>query len=189
MECTSDLCVKAGTGIGLGTDSPTSKLSVVGNIGATGSIDSSGNISTSGAITATGDVCGAGACLSQIASFVANQPLVNNVHNQAACTAAGGTVVPSDVSYPQCRFNAASCPSGWSQYKEFAKLDGVFCYGGPSGYSCYGSCTPSSGSWGSPAGAVGGCQVCYGPGVDQYGSGICNCGICTSSVRVQIGCY
>lgn len=194
MECTSDLCVKAGTGIGLGTDNPTNKLSVVGNIGTTGDISSSGNISTSGSITATGDVCGAGACLSQIADFVGSQPLVMNVHNQAACTAAGGTVTPSDVSFPMCKFSASSCPSGWTQYKSYATLGPTTCYiPGPTS-GCYGSSgaypctTTSSGFVNGPTAST--CTYCAGSSVPcgEYACCTCYATTCTSATT-EIGCY
>jgi hypothetical protein len=96
--------------VGIGTTSPTAKLEVTGNILAT-------------------DVCNAsGACLSDIASFVGGQPLVNNVHNYSACTSAGGTVVDSDASYPQCKFNGSSCPTGWTQYKNYSATSCAICY-------------------------------------------------------------
>lgn len=52
MECTSDLCVKTGAGVGVGTDNPTEKLQVTGNI------------------KASGDICnGTGNCLSALATL------------------------------------------------------------------------------------------------------------------------
>lgn len=184
MECTEGLCVTADNKVGIGTDSPNKKLVVAGDIGATGSVAvtgqvSAGSISTSGAVTATGDVCGAGACLSQIASFVGNQPLVNNVHNQAACTAAGGTVVSFGASYPMCRFNAGSCPSGWTQYLQWGRWGGNHCDG------CGGGCSTPLGDWASPAVSAG---ICY-----WYGSarivGDCAAAYPCPSVLTQIGCY
>jgi len=106
MECDgSGLCIN-GTNVGIGTATPAKKLEVAGSILASG----------------TGsDICNAaGACLSQINNFIGSQALVNNVHNYAACTEAGGTIIDSDVSFKQCRFNTSSCPSGWTQYKNFS---------------------------------------------------------------------
>ncbi|MDD4661741.1 MAG: hypothetical protein PHG24_00460 [Candidatus Pacebacteria bacterium] len=48
------------------------------------------------------------------------QPLVNGAHSQIECTTAGGELVDSDVSYKMCRFNTSSCPSGWTQYKNYS---------------------------------------------------------------------
>lgn len=126
MECSEGLCVTTDNKVGIGTSTPGSKLDVAGTINSS-SFSTSGNITSAGSITATGDVCGAGACLSQIASFVGSQPLVNNVHNYTACTNAGGTVTPSDVSFPMCKFSASSCPTSansngtgtWTQYKSY----------------------------------------------------------------------
>ena len=88
MECTTGLCVTADNKVGMGTDSPIEKLSVVGNISATGTIKATGNISTSGTLTATGDVCSNGGtnCLS-------------------SGTPSGAIMF----------FNLASCPSGWTE--------------------------------------------------------------------------
>jgi hypothetical protein len=103
MECTSGLCVTSDNKVGIGTDSPSQKLEV------------------NGTILGDTDVCnGSGACLSQITAFIGSQALVNNIHNYAACTAAGGTIVDTDASYKQCRFNAASCPTGWTQFQNWS---------------------------------------------------------------------
>lgn len=206
MECTSDLCVVPGTGIGLGTDSPTLKLSVVGSVGATGSISSGGNISASGSlsstgnistygsITATGDVCGGGACLSQIASYVGSQPLVMNVHNQAACTTAGGTVTPSDVSFPMCKFSASSCPSGWTHYKSYQNYGPTTCYVPAPTSGCYGASgaypctTASSGFMNGPTAST--CQYCAGSSVPCGDYGCCTCYVTTCTAAItEIGCY
>jgi|GEM_PF-5396197 len=197
MECSEGLCITAGNDVGIGTSTPGYKLDVAGNIGTTGGLSVGGNISTSGAIAATGDVCGAGACLSQIASFVANQPLVNNIHNQGACTAAGGTVTPSDVSYPICKFNASSCPSGWAVYKSYMKRENRYV---ANCYQLYGN------DWGNVASQCGvnymnfvvgdfsGCPTascgCSCP--DTYpGSATCSGSVCVSysALITQIGCY
>jgi len=146
MECSSDLCVNNGK-IGMGTESPSKKLEVNGDILASG----------------TGDVCnGSGKCLSSVfqtnviagtnptcptgqtmimkayngswytadnASITSwnkvtcgvvltsdgTSLLVNGNHTRKNCTDNSGTVA-SDGTYDMCRFNLASCPSGWTQY-------------------------------------------------------------------------
>ncbi|MCX6761159.1 MAG: hypothetical protein NTZ84_03620 [Candidatus Nealsonbacteria bacterium] len=184
---TTGLIVRYGN-VGIGTTGPSQKLEVNGNI------------------LATGDVCnGAGACLSQIASWIGGQSLVFNVHTYAACTAAGGTVVASDVSLPQCRFDANSCPSTWTQYKEYrtpAAINFTVWTGGmcnnlscgvmncrPSYCSCTGGCACTlsfvAGIWGNVPRR---CERCY-----------CSCGYLCCCNRdlveglpgwnTQIGCY
>lgn len=146
MECSSDLCVTSGK-IGVGTESPSKKLEVNGDILASG----------------TGDVCnGSGKCLSSVfqtnviagtnptcptgqtmimkayngswytadnASITSwnkvtcgvvltsdgTSLLVSGNHTRKNCTDNSGTVT-SDGTYDMCRFNLASCPSGWTQY-------------------------------------------------------------------------
>ncbi len=187
MQCTSELCVK-NNNVGIGMDNPMVKLDIAGDVNAV-------NINSSGTIMATTDVCnGSGACLSDINDFVQNQPLVNNVHNYAACTAAGGEIVPGDASYPMCRFNASSCPSGWTQYNEYctatqATCDGTDCSGccgNCSGYCVGSSCTTgASHSWGK--GNLS-CTYTYFhswsyPCVKNVGSATCY------GTITQIGCY
>jgi hypothetical protein len=109
--------------------------------------------------------------------------LVNNQHSEADCNAVGGNVVASDVSYNQCRFNAASCPGGWTQYKSFGR------FGGNSCSSCCSSCTTSQGSWGNPGTSVPSCQ--YGRCGDSDGCTCCTDagpGTCIAVIS-QIGCY
>jgi len=128
MECSQGLCVTTDNKVGIGTSTPGSKLDVAGTINSTGNISSSGtisatgNISSSGAITAGTDVCnGAGACLSQLNSFVGSQPLMNSVHSYSTCTSAGGQVTNIGTSFPICKFSGSSCPSGWTQYQNYMK--------------------------------------------------------------------
>lgn len=205
MQCTNDICVDVTSHkVGIGTDVPSEALEVIGkikvssDISTSGAFSATGSISTSGTVTATGDVCGAGACLSQIASFVANQPLVNNVHSQGACTTAGGTVVPSDVSYPQCRFDSAFCPSGWTQYKSYSTTVGVT---GGGTTTCWNGCTStppnyshvcSEGTLTTGSHAFSSAPI---ESATQLRGGPSGCGSCCTSsetwysVRTQIGCY
>jgi len=86
MECTNGICVTADNKVGIGTDSPTEKLQVTGNL------------KVSGVITGTGDVCnGTGNCLSALAT------LTN------ACGAAATTYVYSATAY-----SGAYCAMGTS---------------------------------------------------------------------------
>jgi hypothetical protein len=109
-------------------------------------------------------------------------PLVNSMHTELSCTDAGGTVVASDVSYSQCRFNAAACPTGWTRYKSFGA-------NGACGFSC--SITPAA-SWGNPPSAI----TCYNyPSCPYLGCGDLGCyGNCDwlvscSGALAQVGCY
>jgi hypothetical protein len=115
MECTSDLCVKTGIGVGIGTSSPSQKLDVVGTIKGT-------------------DVCNSAICLSQIATYYAANPLYGSTHTIANCGTAGGTVVanPDGSGLPICQFaNTAgtSCPTAatsngtgaWTMYKNWTE--------------------------------------------------------------------
>lgn len=195
MECTSDFCIKSG-GVGIGAEgSSSNKLNVVGNSNFTGNISASGTvtsgaISATGNVTASGDVCnGSGACLSQIASFVGSQLLVNGAHTYADCTSAGGAVVNSDVSLKQCQFTnnaGATCPSGWTQYKSYCKQAAVYCAGvGGDNGGCDGtSCSLPAGTWGN---AYSSCQYTTG---GHMAGGVCGMtwGACAGT-RIQIGCY
>ena len=170
MECTEGLCVTASNRVGIGTDNPDKKLSVIGDINA------------------SGDICnGAGACLSDLNDFVGSQMLVNGAHTYSDCTTAGGTVFDSDVSLKQCKFNAASCPSGWTQYKSYASLGGNTCCGeGCCGHNT--CCTTPITTFSNPPGTSSSCTYAYsscpwGGGDCIYGSGTC------SPIVNSIGCY
>lgn len=212
MQCTEGLCVTAGNKVGIGTDNPADKLSVAGSFGV------NGNISTSGTITATGDVCGAGACLSSIASFVSAQPLMGGNHNQGACTAAGGTIVNIGTSYPICRFGSVAAPvsscasitgggGAWTQYLNWSTtIQGspMVCatrqYSYYNGYNCGSSGVttgsypiyPGTHSWSNTA-----LESLSGSSLSiPYAEGVCNSYGYTGcsptlvySAMVQIGCY
>ena len=177
MECSEGFCVTSDNKVGIGTSTPAQKLEV------------------GGSILASGDICTtSGACLSQIASFVSSQPLLNTTHNYSACTSDGGEIVSIGASYPICRFNAASCPSGWTQYQNWATYDA---YTVSCAYFCSnsGSCIGCSGA-GSPWGNLSSnnptfsCTYiypgfCFGSDGEYSGTASWS----GSSVRSQIGCY
>jgi hypothetical protein len=120
-------------------------------------------------------------------------PLVNSAHNEADCVAAGGTVVVSDVGYNQCRFNAHTCPSGWTRYKDYTTYSSGSC----SGYCCHptqgcgtGYCTGGTPiAWGNnttPPPTPYTCAFVYVN--DDHGcSGTCSWTL--ESTVAQIGCY
>jgi hypothetical protein len=138
--------------VGIGMSNPSKKLDVAGDINSNGNVQ------------ALNDVCiSSGACLSQLNDFIKNQPLVNNVHNYGACTKSGGEVIPSDVSYPMCRFGSVSCPAGWSQYKGYNAYNA-----GTGGCSC--------GTYMQPGDRCGDLR-CNGPSGCLYGTHSCSCGV------------
>jgi len=199
MQCTSELCVKSGTGVGVGTDNPTDKLSVAGNVGVSGNLSSTGNISAAGNISVTGniaaaDVCNAaGACLSQMNSFVGAQLLVNGGHTYSDCTVAGGTIVDSDVSLKQCQFNSATCPSGWTQYKNYSKTIPTVCswaayFGSWTNTSCNRFGVTSSHDWSNTVREYILCGYAYEPPCYYQVWGSC-CGGNEYATITQIGCY
>jgi hypothetical protein len=55
--------------------------------------------------------------------------LYNADHDSNACTSAGGEVVTVEGSVKICRFNQSSCPSGWSQYKNWSTTASKTCDG------------------------------------------------------------
>jgi len=102
MECSSDtLCVDtANKRLGIGTNTPTSALDVKGSI------------------TVSEDVCiTGGGCLSSLKAAIASTALINGLHSSGNCNDAGGTVVASGQIGDQCRFNAATCPTGWTRFR------------------------------------------------------------------------
>jgi hypothetical protein len=180
MECSSDtLCIDTvNNRLGIGTNTPSKPLEVDGDA------------------LFTGDVCnGAGACLSDMEDFIDSQPLVNSAHTQVNCIIAGGTVVDSDVSFPQCRFNASSCPSGWTKYKNFSTTSSNY-WCGPGGGGCYDYCNNPQGcpaihtsyhEWSNTT-----TESCVGWGSTTPGCtanpGCCPV-ICVCPSVTQIGCY
>lgn len=93
-------------------------------------------------------------------------PLVYNMHTRQSCTDAGGTVVDSDVSLPMCKFNAATCPTNWTQYKNFSTTVAngiVSCTNCDT--SCY-SCTATY----YPGGAMTRWSASCNPGYHSWGN-------------------
>ncbi|MDD4531121.1 MAG: hypothetical protein PHH21_00240 [Candidatus Pacebacteria bacterium] len=174
MECSEGFCVTSDNKVGIGTSAPGQKLEVAGSILASG---------------AGADICtSSGACLSQIVSFVSSQPLLNTTHNYSACTSAGGEIVSIGASYPVCRFNAASCPSGWTQYQNWATYDSHYVGGIP----CSNGCTGGGSPWGNLASnnPTFSCVyvqagICWG----SDGEFAYTASWSGDSVRSQIGCY
>jgi len=116
--------------VGIGTADPQSKLHVAGNMTVDGGINAS-IISVNTEPVNPMDVVTKNyldAELARIEAMVSGSlPLVYNVHTREACINAGGEVVDSDVSLPICRFNQASCPTNWTQYKDFSTTVGKTC--------------------------------------------------------------
>lgn len=178
MECTAGLCVTTSNKVGIGTDSPGQKLEVNGSILASGE----------GA-----DICtGSGACLSQIASFIGSQPIVggSGIHNRANCEAAGGTLIDIGLANPTCRFAAATCPSGWTQYENWSTTGPTTCGSG----GCYQPynicgypCTTGGHAWSNNSSTY---SCTYGDLVETWDGGCCSVAQRTCvAIRTQIGCF
>ena len=168
MECSaSTLCIDTSSGrVGIGTSAPAQKLEISGNI------------------LASGDICnGAGACLSQINSFIGSQPIGGGTdHSREQCTSAGGTLVDVGLLNPICRFNNVStCPTGWHQTNNWSTTIPTYCAQGTA-CTAYSSpyCTTSYHSWSDTLP-----ETC-----DYYhmSGGVCPRDTCTATIT-QIGCY
>jgi len=176
MQCTEGLCVTTDNKVGIGTSTPAQKLEVAGSILVSGT---------------DADVCtSSGACLSQIASFVSSQPLLNTTHNYSACTSAGGEIVSIGASYPICRFSAASnasCPSGWTQYQTWATYSSYSTTLAPCA-TC--TCSAAGLAWGNNGTPSFSCTCCASAGPCGSDGDWCSSTSWTAdSVRTQIGCY
>jgi len=123
--------------------------------------------------------------------------LVSYEHNQGECVAAGGTIVPSNVSFPQCQFNLAACPSGWTPYKNYSETVikncghcSCDCGTYPNCWPGYGvvdgSCTTTSHTWNNIAQ-----ETCAYGGIggqcNQWCMQVLNL-TCYATI-VKIGCY
>jgi len=71
--------------------------------------------------------------------------LVYGNHTADNCTSAGGTVVTTGGSYDQCKFTAASCPSGWIQYLNWSTTAPATSSGAPAINCASCSCPACSG--------------------------------------------
>jgi hypothetical protein len=116
-------------------------------------------------------------------------PLVNSAHTEAECVTAGGTVVVSDVSYSQCKFTAAVCPSGWVQYYNWSANEPITCSWCTywQNYGVCGTINSCSAAGNSFANEHAYCQV------PAYCSGYNYCNAVPShpcwATTTQIGCY
>ncbi|MDD3919541.1 MAG: hypothetical protein PHX52_03085 [Candidatus Pacebacteria bacterium] len=193
MECSNILCIDTVNGrVGIGIASPEKTLEVNGNVKA-GRPVGADDLTTKGYVDEK---------IAEVAGIITGaQPLVYGAHSQAECTTAGGEVVDSDVSYKMCKFNASSCPSGWTQYKNYntpiATTYSCEPYEESSSSAYSSSCTTSA------PGFSNGTYVCP-TGIDgrqsqTFGTTCCSCYtdcsdcariyIAFSSPKSQIGCY
>jgi hypothetical protein len=164
--------------VGIGTNSPTQRLEVNGNILANGNV------------LADDDVCnGQGKCLSNIQSiavsgtnptcpsgqsvimkydgthwvgetdapswtavfcsvFVNDFPLVAGVHRSSQCVIQGGQVVDDGLGNKMCRFNASACPDTWPPWTQYQDWSTTRT-GCQAGYTACGALT--SHSWANTA--------------------------------------
>jgi hypothetical protein len=105
---------------------------------------------------------------------------------EADCISAGGTVVASDVTYNQCRFSGASCPSGWTHYQNYSATTSSTC-------SICTSATTGSHTWANSPSETATYQQYSNNGICGGGpycnTALWNCPLtCTASIT-QIGCY
>lgn len=119
--------------------------------------------------------------------------LVNGLHSSAQCTAIGGTVVGDGSGNSFCRFNQATCPSGWLQYQNWRTTSSRTCQASSIDEGPCGPCTTGSDPWQNnpsrptctyrraiPTKGEGSTDACEGTSVAS--------GVCTAIIS-QIGCY
>jgi hypothetical protein len=97
------------------------------------------------------------------------------------CIGYGGTVL-TDGSDKYCSLNAASCPSAWSQFKNWSRTTARTCANG----SCASACTTGAHVWGNTATEACGYDAGYSGFAWLCGYGAT--GICYANYA-QIGCY
>lgn len=118
-----------------------------------------------------------------------NNDIVNGVHTSAQCTAAGGTVFTSGA-IKICRFNSATCPSGWTNYLNWTTTTARSCNTSPVSPCCGNgtSCTTGSHAFSNSA-ALETCQ--YEPTCRKWnGDSVCIATYATcTATRTQRGCY
>lgn len=238
MQCTSDMCIDTTNHrVGIGTDSPAESLEVTGDILSTGDVCNGGgkcldSVFQTNVTSGTNPTCPSGqsiimkayngtwytadngsitswnkvAC-GTIMTSDGTPGLVNGNHTQKNCTDANGTVV-SDGTYDMCRFDSASCPSGWTQYQHWITT-AAFNLNIPQDV-CGNCLPPRSGltnyiwSWGNAAAnsfcycytpiypsscnySITGGDTCNQHNACNYG--YYNCGTVVSPTITQIGCY
>jgi hypothetical protein len=166
--------VKAGN-LGVGTDNPTKKLDVAGDI------------NTSGDILALNDVCiGSGICLSDVADLINSQKTAGGVHTRAQCTAAGGTLIDISAAAPLCRFNSSNCPNGWAQLYNWSTTARSTCSTPGCSWESTPTCSTSYHAWGNISREV--CMYARSEGGAFYQCICSACQPCYASFT-QIGCY
>jgi hypothetical protein len=199
IHATGDICTDVGGGkclssAGGGSQWTTSGSNIyynLGNVGI-GTANPAQKLEVSGKIFASQDICiASGACLSQLNNFIGSQLLIGGVHNYTSCTNAGGQVIDVGLASPLCRFNAASCPHGWNQYRFWTTTQAKTC---PNicRSPCGGGCTTPFHSFSdSPVDRCCSCmssnctpRCCWhmDPGVEQCSE------FCYATVT-QVGCY
>jgi len=177
MECTNGLCVTTDNKVGIGTDSPSQKLEVVGNV-------------------KVADICADSGCLNslfQIVNTTLNQELYNHsttLRHAADCTAIGGNTVNVAAGVSVCQITGASCPSNWNQYLNWSvttanNSSSVPCCTGGScpALDCANRvyCNTGSHTWANIA--VESCQAANACGLQCSGQAS------ATATRTQIGCY
>lgn len=193
MACTPDLCIKEGSGVGVGTDNPSKKLDVAGDI------------NSSGTITAATNICiGSGACLSELNNYIGSQSLLYSAHTFNMCSTTpdnsgyGEVLNVGTTSSPVyiCKFDASSCPAGisgqpnWTQYQSYSSATTVTCTtvdcwrGNAYDSSCRSSCTATAHVWGNTSSRCS-YYVCAPLGGGPYD--VCRAGVCNGDY--QVGCY
>ena len=101
--------------------------------------------------------------------------LVYGLHSSKQCTNLGGTVVSSGAD-KFCRFDGASCKTGWTQYGSWSTTSAHYCKLYTSGGGAYYPCTTGSHAWANQV------QETCGPG-PGFG------GLACYATITQIGCY
>lgn len=179
MECNGDtLCIDStNKKVGVGTNNPTEKLTVAGNIKST-------------------DICTDSGCLNalfQTVNTTVNQELYGHSttgRHILDCNAIGGntTIVAAGVAI--CQVTGSSCPSNWSQYLNWSTTTSnnsslVACCSGGScpALDCANRvyCSTGSHTWANTA--VETCQASSACGLGCSGQAS------ATATRTQIGCY
>jgi len=114
--------------------------------------------------------------------------LVVGNHTNQQCVNAGGTVVSAGGTDSQCRFEASSCPSGWTN-NNWCTIPATTCMQYCSDVRCPVPVCSFGTAWGTPCGVTSCSWQPYSGCACAYASpGWINAGSCSASI-VQIGCY